>query len=208
MNKIFLITLITGVSLMGCNSKKTDTTSPSGNAIRVCRAVPDSTVAKSELDYDANESLWKLNGQLFSGYAFTQYPDGMLKEKFGVLNGRKQSLAIHWYADGHYKRVAHYQYGKLNGDKKIWSSGTPHILLSHLKYVAGKPHGVQHVWYPTGELFKRMHMNMGKEDGLQQAFRKNGKLYANYEAKNGRIFGLKRAQLCYALNDEKIAYND
>ncbi len=30
----------------------------------------------------------------------------------------------------------------------------------------------------------------------------------NYEAKNGRIFGLKRADLCYALNDEKITFND
>lgn len=47
---------------------------------------------------------------------------------------------------------------------------------------------------------------MGREEGLQQAFRRNGYLYANYEARNGRIFGLKKAALCYGLEDENIQY--
>ena len=45
---------------------------------------------------------------------------------------------------------------------------------------------------------------MGQEEGLQQAFRKNGDLYANYEAKEGRIFGLKKAALCFGLQNEEI----
>ena len=45
---------------------------------------------------------------------------------------------------------------------------------------------------------------MGKEEGIQQAFRKNGDLFANYEAREGRIFGLKKAALCFGLEDEKI----
>ena len=45
---------------------------------------------------------------------------------------------------------------------------------------------------------------MGKEEGIQQAFRKNGDLFANYEAKEGRIFGLKKAALCFGLEDENI----
>ena len=48
----------------------------------------------------------------------------------------------------------------------------------------------------------------GQEEGLQRAWRQNGKLYVNYEAKHGRIFGLKRASLCYELNDENIVTND
>jgi antitoxin component YwqK of YwqJK toxin-antitoxin module len=70
----------------------------------------------------------------------------------------------------------------------------------------GKAHGEQKQWYPTGELYKKLNMNMGKEEGIQQAFRKNGDLYANYEAKEGRIFGLKKAALCYGLEDENIKY--
>lgn len=45
---------------------------------------------------------------------------------------------------------------------------------------------------------------MGKEEGLQQAFRENGVLFANYEAKDGRVFGLKKAKLCFGLEDESI----
>ena len=49
---------------------------------------------------------------------------------------------------------------------------------------------------------------MGKEKGIQRAYRKNGALYANYEAKNGRIFGLKKASLCFGLEDQQIKKNN
>ena len=81
-----------------------------------------------------------------------------------------------------------------------------HILISHLNFRLGKAHGVQKKWYTTGEIFKVLHFNMGIEEGIQQAFRKNGDLFANYEAREGRIFGLKRAALCFGLEDEEVKY--
>ena len=53
-------------------------------------------------------------------------------------------------------------------------------------------------------IFQKINLNMGREEGVQQAFRKNGALFANYEAKDGRIFGLKRATLCFSLEEEDI----
>jgi antitoxin component YwqK of YwqJK toxin-antitoxin module len=47
----------------------------------------------------------------------------------------------------------------------------------------------------------------GQEEGMQKAWRENGKIYNNYEAKNGRIFGLKRASLCFQLEDEIVQNN-
>ncbi len=208
MNRFCLIVLLVGTFLTSCSNKKTSKIPHAINSVSEHLAIPDTTVNKSSLFYDEKISRWKLNGRLYSGYALSLFPDGSVKEKFGLLKGRKHNEAIRWYADGHCKLIANYQYGKLHGDKKTWSSDSSHILISHLKYVAGKLHGEQKKWYTTGELFKRMNLNMGKEDGLQQAFRKNGGLYVNYEAKNGRIFGLKRAKLCYELNDEKISFND
>jgi len=98
----------------------------------------------------------------------------------------------------------------LHGDKKVWSQDSAHILLTHYTFQNGSAHGEQKKWYPTGELFKVLHLNMGKEEGIQQAFRKNGALFANYEAREGRIFGLKKAALCYGLEDEqvKLSKND
>ena len=44
----------------------------------------------------------------------------------------------------------------------------------------------------------------GKEEGLQKAWLPNGTLYVNYEAKNGRIFGMLRANSCYKLENEVV----
>ena len=148
----------------------------------------------------------KLNNTPYSGYAVSYYSDSTLKEKIGILNGKTESQSLTFYEDGHLKQLSNYRNGKLHGEKKLWSSNTSHVLLSHLNYQFGKPHGEQKTWYPTGELHKILNMNMGKEDGIQQAFRKNGALYANYEAKEGRIFGLKKAALCFGLEDEDIQY--
>ncbi|WP_339752656.1 membrane-binding protein [Algoriphagus aquimarinus] len=204
MHQNFLTLLILGLCLIGCSEKKTLPIYSPPNPVETLSEIPDIVVDISELLYDTKTSIWTLNEQLFSGYAVSFYPDGTPKEKIGILKGRKQNQAITWYADGHYKDIATYHQGKLNGDKKNWSPDPAHILESHLHYVSGKPHGEQKKWYPSGEVFKILHLNMGKEEGLQQAFRENGALFANYEAREGRIFGLKKTALCYGLEDENI----
>ena len=168
--------------------------------------VPSKIIEKSFLNYDRKTSLWTLNNTPFSGYAVSFYSDSTLREKIGILNGKTEGQSLTFYGDGHLQQISNYRIGKLHGDKKLWSSDTNHVLLSHLNYQLGKPHGVQMTWYSTGELHKKLHMNMGKEDGIQQAFRKNSALYANYEAQEGRVFGLKKTALCFGLEDEEIQY--
>lgn len=170
--------------------------------------VPINEIDKSELIYDRLQSIWMLDGMPYSGQAISQYDEGTLKEKTGFLNGKKQNESIHYYPDGNHKSISNYHLGKLHGDKKTWLSDSTHVLVSHLHYHLGKVHGKQMKWYPTGELFKVLHLNMGKEEGIQQAYRKNGVLYANYEAREGRIFGLRKAALCYGLEDENIQYEN
>jgi len=206
MNRIFLIIPILAVLILASTKwTKSKTASPI-RVVETALDLPDKIVDKSALFYDKKKSHWTLNDQSYSGYAVGFYPDSTLKEQFGVLNGRKQNQAIQWYADGHPKQVANYHKGKLHGEKKNWSPDSLHILVSHLNYVAGKAHGEQKKWYPTGELFKKLHLNMGREEGLQQGFRKNGALFANYEARKGRIFGLKKAALCFGIEDKNIRY--
>ncbi|MEO0900948.1 MAG: hypothetical protein AAFY00_02630, partial [Bacteroidota bacterium] len=71
-------------------------------------------------------------------------------------------------------------------------------------YMNRQRHGYQKKWYPNGQITSITHFNLGKEEGLQQAWLKTGKLYVNYEAKNGRFFGLRRSNLCYQLKDEVV----
>jgi antitoxin component YwqK of YwqJK toxin-antitoxin module len=169
--------------------------------------IPANTIDLSELVYNNAVSLWTLDGRLFSGYAISLYPNGNIKQKFGIYQGKKQNEALDWYPDGHLKYSSNYHKGKLHGEKKAWTSDAPHRLISHLNYKMGRAHGIQKKWYATGEIYQILNLNMGKEEGIQQAFRKNGILYANYEAKKGRIFGMKKAALCYDLEDEEVKYN-
>lgn len=192
--------------MISCTEKQKSTISYIPNSIDTQVEIPNTTIDKSLLHYNTQTSLWTLKEEIYSGYMVVLYPDSTLKEKTGILEGKKQNQAIRWFPDGHVQMVANYHNGKLHGDKKRWSSDSSHILISDFQYHLGKAHGEQTQWYSTGELYKRLNLNMGREEGLQRAFRKNGELYANYEAKDGRVFGLKKASLCYGLEEEKVKY--
>lgn len=172
----------------------------------VSLTIPIDTVLVSALTYDTKTSIWSKGGKPYSGFAISHHPEGSKKQFFGIFAGKKQNKAKQWHVDGKLKQEAFYHLGKLHGEKKNWLADSTNTLISHLNYVHGKAHGVQRKWYPTGEIFKVMNLNMGKEEGMQRAYRKNGVIYANYEAKEGRAFGLKKAALCYGLEDENVQY--
>ncbi|MEM1123354.1 MAG: hypothetical protein AAGJ18_23135, partial [Bacteroidota bacterium] len=199
-------TLFSTILIGSCTENTANKKSFDPNLDRITLTIPDKTVNKTLMTYKNKISLWTLNDQPYSGYMVSYYPNGTLKEKTGVLNGRRQNLSSQWYADGHLKQIANYNKGKLHGEKKMWTSDANHVLVAQLNFAKGRAHGAQTQWYVTGELYKKLNLNMGKEEGLQQAFRENGELYANYEARNGRIFGLKKAALCYGLEDENLKY--
>lgn len=201
--KVNLIYLFLSFFLACCSTPEGDPAEKIGKEVAPLK-VPLEEVDKSELAYNPKKSLWTLDSVPFSGYSVTYNQDSILIQKFGILDGRKQNEALDWYADGRIRYLSNYHQGRLHGEKKVWSKDSTHILLAHYNYHLGKAHGVQKQWYPTGELFKVRQMINGKEEGIQQAFRKNGELYSNYEAREGRIFGLKKATLCYGLEDGEI----
>ena len=77
-------------------------------------------------------------------------------------------------------------------------------MAAQSNYEKGIKQGIEKEWYQSGVPSKIRQLVDGKEEGIQQAWLPNGKLYVNYEAKNGRIFGLRRANSCYTLKDEVI----
>lgn len=204
MKHVILCIFLLSLSLIGCIKPKAPQINHDSSSPDITIEIPDTIVDKSILSYNNEKSLWTLNEEPYSGYAVSYYQDSTLRERIGILSGRKETLTNLWYPNGNLKQIANYHKGKLHGEKKVWSSDS--VLLSHLNYQSGKPHGEQKTWYPTGELHKKLNLNRGKEEGIQQAYRKNGALYANYEAKEGRIFGLKKASLCFGLEDENIDY--
>lgn len=203
-----LVYLILGVCLWGCStpSHKQQTGFASDSASWYI-PIAETIFSKTDVTYQRMGGLWLKDGKPVTGLVTQLYPDGTLQEKFGVLNGKRQNEYYAFFPDGHPQFYITYLHGKRHGESKSWTNDSAHMLISHLHYKEGRMHGVQKKYYRTGELFKVRNMNMGKEQGLQQAYRQNGKLYTNYEARNGRIFGLKKSTLCFEVEDEQVVYN-
>lgn len=162
-------------------------------------------IDKKYLKLNPLKGQWFYNDTPFSGYGFKIYKNDTLLEKTGYCNGKREGEDVMYFSDGSIKRKAFYVNNKLHGKKTNYLQNGQ--LMSESNYVNGERHGVQKVWYSSGQLANQRNLVKGKEEGLQKAWLENGTIYVNYEVKNGRIFGMKRANLCYQLKNEKVVQN-
>ncbi len=164
--------------------------------------LPSISIHANSLQLKANEGLVYYQDTPFTGAAVSYYENGQEASRIDYVQGKKQGFYKKWFDTGLLSFESRYVEGKQDGlTSTWWANGN---LRSESNYVAGVPDGVQKQWYKSGAKLKVIHLSQGKEEGLQQSWRENGKLYNNYEARNGRIFGLKRANLCYELDNERI----
>lgn len=198
MIRIRVLYFLSMALLMGC--KEVD--KPSATVERI--EIPPNTQNIASLQYQNSTSEWFYNGDLFSGFIVEHYENNTLKLKMSIYQGKRHNKTEKWFPNGELMEVSYYDNGKLNGEKKVWAQNSEHTLISQFNFRSGKAHGEQRNWYPSGELYKITNYDDGIESGIQKAYRKNGALYANYEARNGRIYGLKKSKLCYGLEDEQI----
>ncbi|MDO6736424.1 toxin-antitoxin system YwqK family antitoxin [Wenyingzhuangia sp. 2_MG-2023] len=159
-------------------------------------------IDKSSLTLNNTEGVWYYKKQPFNGFAVVYFKNDLLKQKIGFYKGKKQGVAKEWFSNGQLRIESNYNQNALTNTYKAWRANG--ILESECYFVKGKKEGVEKNWYPNGQLSKLRNLTGGKENGIQQAWLANGEIYVNYEAKHGRVFGLKRANLCYKLNDEKV----
>ncbi len=159
-------------------------------------------VHESETFLNANEGIVYYEDFPFTGRVITEYANATTASSIDYVAGKRHGLYKKWFSDGTLSFQSEYVHGKLHGETRTWwLNGN---LRSTSNFDNGIAHGTQEQWYENGAKFKRIQLNFGVEEGIQQTWRENGKLYNNYEAKAGRIFGLKRAQLCYELEEEVI----
>ncbi|MEB8329037.1 hypothetical protein OO009_06685 [Flavobacteriaceae bacterium KMM 6897] len=159
-------------------------------------------VEKKELTLNQIEGKWYFKEQPFNGYSIVFHSNGAIGERLGYYNGKREGIAKKWSDNGVVRVQSYYKQNRLEGVYKSWWENG--VLAAESHYVNGVLNGVSKEWYATGELAKERVLLDGKEDGLQRAWLQNGKLYVNYEAKNGRIFGMRRANSCYKLENEVV----
>jgi len=200
--RFFLILFLTA-GLFSCKKSVLNTKKIiSKNSTEKQIIITDVEVLKREIILNQIKGTWYYKEVPFSGYAVKYYPNDTLAEKTGFFKGKREGVSKKWSEKGQLRLQLNFNNNRFEGTYKTWWENG--VLAEESTYVKGIMQGVQKKWYPTGVLSKLRNIVDGKENGKQQAWLENGKLYVNYEKKNGRIFGLKRANSCYKLENEKV----
>jgi antitoxin component YwqK of YwqJK toxin-antitoxin module len=197
-----VVRLITmAIMVIGCQFEKTTPASSMGIS-----DLSEYFVSYDSLVLNRKTGLVYHNNEPFSGISVSYFNNNLVAEKINYIDGQRNGIRQKWFANGILSYEAVYTANTLDGQVKSWWSNGK--LRSVSNFENGVADGLQQEWYSSGSLFKEVNLTAGIENGLQRAWRENGKIYINYEAKNGRIFGLKRASLCYELTNENIVFND
>lgn len=202
--KIIFILFYIFLSLTSCNKSmvhENEIDSKVGKTI----VIKNIEVLKKKLILNQIEGNWYYENNLFSGYSVSFYSNDTLAEKLGFVNGKREGVARRWSENGVLRVESYYKENRLNGIYKTWWENG--ALASQSNYINNVKQGIENEWYNTGQIAKERQLVDGIENGMQKAWLENGKLYINYEAKNGRIFGMRRANSCYKLEDEIIITN-
>ncbi|WP_432410840.1 toxin-antitoxin system YwqK family antitoxin [Rasiella sp. SM2506] len=204
--KSLLILLVTIVLCISCsdislNNKENDLAILEEKIL----VINTTEILKEDLVLNQLEGRWYYKDQLYSGYSLRYYPNDTLAERIGYHLGKREGIAKKWSENGVLRIESHYKNNRLHSDYKSWWENG--VLAAQSNYVDGIKQGIEREWYASGQLAKKRQLVDGNERGLQQAWLENGKLYVNYEAKNGRIFGMRKANSCYKLEDETIIRN-
>ncbi|WP_372756617.1 toxin-antitoxin system YwqK family antitoxin [Mariniflexile sp.] len=195
----FLVLLFSVVWFTGCQETSKKEVVFNENTTVV---IDSFQVAKIQLVLNQLEGTWYYKNKPFNGYALKFYSNGVLEERLGFYNGKREGVAKRWSENGVLRVESFYRQNKLVGTYKgFWENGKPSEASF---YVDGVKQGEEKQWYDNGQLAKLRRLVDGTEQGMQQAWLKNGTMYINYEAKNGRVFGLLRSNLCYQLEDEVV----
>ena len=77
--------------------------------------------------------------------------------------------------------------------RTYWPNGR---LRTEISYRNDLYEGIYRAWSERGTPFQIRHYAAGHEEGLQQEWTEAGKLYVNYEARNGRHYGMENSTPC------------
>ncbi|MEQ3664992.1 MULTISPECIES: toxin-antitoxin system YwqK family antitoxin [unclassified Olleya] len=197
---LFFIVIV--FTITGCKDASDSTSSNTVTKNEQAIVIGNVELLKEALVLNGNKGRWYYKDKPYTGYSLKYYPNGVLEEKLGFFNGRREGVAKRWTKNKKLQLESYYKNNKLDGVYKTWWENGE--LSGQSFYENGVKQGEEKQWFPDGQMFKLRNFADGKEHGFQKAWLANGKLYVNYEAKNGRIFGMRRASSCVRLEDEVV----
>lgn len=167
------------------------------------RCIPDIPINAVDTALHLINGVYYYNGSPYNGYVETYYSNGKIEEKSPYASGKLEGISYEWFTSGTLQSARLYVKGEKDGTHYGWyADGQKRFEYN---FANGLTEGMCTDWYPDGNKWREAKFKNGDEVRVK-AWRTNGKLYANYEIKEGVIYGLNNSNLCYSLTDGQGKY--
>lgn len=144
--------------------------------------------------------IWYEGSEPYSGMIETFFPDGIIQARQTFYQGKEEGFRNTYYINGHPESVRYYRNGEKDSvHRGWWPNGQ---LRYEYHFQMGVYEGDWKEWYASGVLMKHIIYQNGKELS-GKGWRENGKPYMSFVRRDGRLYGLINANLCYSLRNEK-----
>ena len=120
----------------------------------------------------------------FNGFMVTHYPDGVLRSRSQVVDGRLHGVSEGWYPEGQIETREVFVQGVSHGVRTRWHPNGQRSVRADISH--GKLHGLFQRWHENGQLAQVIPMFDGAPHGVSEAFFPSGALQARVEMKNGQ----------------------
>lgn len=151
-----------------------------------------------------HEGLLHRGGVPFTGTVIDTFPGGTVRARTAYAEGGKHGASREYYASGAIRWKRSFARGVKEGRHAGWWENGNRMFA--YRFHNGEYRGDAREWYEDGSPAREMHYAHGAESGMQRAWRLNGTLYANYEARDGRQYGIVNSRLCYSVKDGAGVY--
>lgn len=180
-----LISITVTVAILGCGPRITEK--------------PAAFFSVNEHHFQSRAGVMYMDNEVFTGTQLFFHPGYDTAAIIPYRDGREQGIAVYKYPGGKVKEIRSFSKGRKTGvHKGWWPSGKPRFVYAFSNDVYN---GDVKDWYESGQLFRDFHYTKGVEDGLQKQYFDNGVLQFNYEARNGRQYGLTGIKKCINAKD-------
>jgi antitoxin component YwqK of YwqJK toxin-antitoxin module len=150
-----------------------------GGAVEGPEVARDALILKDERLYMTNATA------PFNGVVVERYPDGVVRSRSGVREGKLQGESRGWYPNGQLQVLEHFEAGISHGLRTKWHENGER--QSEASIVQGVIEGVFRRWHPEGGLAEEIPMKAGQPDGLAKSFNPDGSPKAEAVLKSGQV---------------------
>lgn len=120
----------------------------------------------------------------FHGFIVAYHPDGALRSRSQVVDGRLHGLSEGWFPEGQIETREHFVQGVSHGVRVRWHPNGQRAVRAEIRH--GELHGLFQRWHANGQIAQIVHCENGEPHGLSLAYFPSGAPQARVEMLHGK----------------------